>query len=389
MAKMFSIYQIRRHRDGKAYVGLTARSVAERVRFHWMESRSKGVHPGGLAAALRHVQMSTKGQHAMQEVEGLGRLPAALLEHFEVRVLEAFKGDAALARDREGFWVDQLGTRYPDGFNIQPGGSSAGCVFNAQPLEVEVAGRRLSFASLSEAHRYFEQHLDHLKGASLPTFTTLRARLAAGWSAEEAFGFVAHEDLRRVREAFHCQGQRFTSLKAASEATGLGLETLRSRLHRAKNSGRAHQDLLQPLPKAYQASSCLPHPENPEQQRLSAKDFAQLTGLAQSTVSHRARRFREKYPDSTSPYALLKALLEGEDRRKWIELTLPTGEHFQGGINALAGKVHTTPDLQAFRIQPYALTTLKNRLKACCKKEPTPSPEKVFQALGLQEVAGH
>ena len=360
----YIVYNISRKSDGKEYVGITRRKLEIRIGFHSTEAMYKGVHSGGLAVAIRSIRKSG----------------GKFNDYFSYSVLESFRSKKDYALAREEFYVNNLNTRYPHGFNIQPGGSSAGSVENGIPITLIVNKTEYDFECISEAVAWVNSNhqSEYLEEA------TVRRRLSQDWPIDEAFGFAEHIDQRTIREAFLFDGTEYNSLRIVSDISGIPIPTLRSRLQRAKDNGVENYDLAIRMPVKWFGSSLLPHPHDHELDGITSRDFFDLTGVPQTTVSSRAKKYRTKTPEDDQTRAdLLKYLLSGENRSANIRLKLPDGTDFSGSINQFAKVIVESKSIQKYRQSSVKYSTLRKRLQKLFQESNKPKNTEILQTVDL------
>ncbi len=361
----YLIYKITRKSDGKHYVGVTRRALDVRVSFHWTEAKVKGVNPNGLAVALRTARQNG------QKFE----------DCFNAKVLEEIFCNKNYALERERFYVENLGTMAPNGFNIQPGGSSAGAIENGIPIELSIDGKDLYFGAVSEAVSWINSNL---KNEYLDE-RTVRRRLASDWMIDEAFGLAPHVDKRSQRKPFAFDGELYTSLRTVSELTGIPIDTLRSRLQRAKENNIDDYDLVERIPIRKYSSSCLPHPFNEEFDGIASRLFSELTGVSQTTVSSRARTYRTKVTDSEQTReGLLDYILNGVNRSESITLHLPSKRVISGSINKISKIISNDADLERYKVEKLSYSTIRKRLQIYCREHKIRRSEEMLKIVGLK-----
>jgi len=274
----YIIYGLEELASGRHYVGLTRRSLNERIRSHLNQARrDRRVRPGGLIAALRLM-------------ESLGQTYA---DCFASRIL-AYAKTAEEARVLERLWVDRLESRKPSGLNDMPGGSSVGGVENAQPLSVTGSdGVPRIYPSIGQAIAACND-VRASKGQPRLEPSTVYARLAAGWTTEEALSVKPRRHFGSVRRSLALGDEVYSTLLEASEATGVPRTTLSSRLHRLKRAGLAGVPQIGQDRRAGRTSRAapldIPWPGTTE--RLTAAAFAARVGLPKATIIHRWHRAR-------------------------------------------------------------------------------------------------
>ena len=274
----YIVYAIEELASGRTYVGLTRRPVRERIASHLAQSRRGGrTRAGGLMASLR--LMHALGQRFAQ--------------CFSVRVLARAR-TVEEARTLEREWVERLDCRTPHGFNSMPGGSSVGGVDNAK--SVTIVGRDGSPRTYPSIRTAVDEINSARARDGLARLEpgTIYSRVAGGWKLEEAFGLERRQRPQGIRQPFALGGGVYTSLRAASEATGLLPSTVRSRLQRAGQS--IGDDMPQiGLDRRARGAGAIPRlhilwPQTEE--LLTAAEFAARTGLPKATVIHRWHQLR-------------------------------------------------------------------------------------------------
>jgi len=345
----YIIYALEELASGKHYVGLTRRTLDQRVAAHiYQARRDKTVRPGGLMAALREALKSGVRFHL----------------RFSARIVaRARTADEARALERQ--WILLLEAHKPLGFNDMPGGSSIGGVGNALPLSIVAAdGARQGYRSIGRA---IAARNAELAAAGQPALKpgAVYARLAGGWPSEEALGSTAHQDKRGERPAFKVGGQEYTRLREASEATGVRAAALRSRLHRndtlisggIPDIGRDRRveatGRLAPLNIAWPGSKEL----------LTAASFAARVGIAKATILHRCKRAEAVQSGAWSPAAMYRFLTTRIERRKVVRLALPDGRTWIGGERELIRRMLRDDVLEASRARRLSASGIRRRLR--------------------------
>jgi hypothetical protein len=330
----YIIYALEELASGRHYVGLTRRTLAERIASHVSQARrNRPVRARGLMAALRLV-------------DSLGQTFSAC---FSARVL-ARAETADEARALEEHWVGLLDCRTPNGLNDMPGGSSVGGLDNARAVSaIGPDGKTRLYKSIQAA--IADCNAERAAGGQPPLeYAAVYARLAGGWTPEEALGFKRRQDPRAVRAPFAIGDEIYTTLQAASDATGLLMDTLRSRLHRAKKSGAAGipqigEDRRARAPGRLEPL-LIPWPLTNE--TLTAKEFANRTGVPKATIIHRWHRVRLRLSDGKRPEAdavhTYLTMPAGGKRaaaraldRLLSDVMTPTVRSFSGGARAQVG----------------------------------------------------
>ena len=362
-AGVYSIYVIKRISDGRRYVGVTQRSLELRKRLHiyCARRRTQVPRPGGLGEAI--LQAERSGLSAAVE--------------FEIKLLETCTTPLE-ARRLEALWIERLRTRVPNGFNQQPGGATLGGPGNARPITLGPVGQTpRSFQSIMSALAVTNatREASGQKALRLPT---VYARLQAGHAQRAAFGLTQRLDLRRKRaEPFRYRGRTHVSLHTVSSRKNIPIDTLRSRLHRARIAGIANADIgfdrrLPGSPRRNDAGPgrlppmSLPHPTDAEAPPVSAAEFARLTGIPKATVTHRFNRvlagdFGD--PSQLQREQLLSLLTSEQERRIVIALPVPDGRTLRAGVRELIRYVLSSPSLLAVRKENLGMSAIRARLR--------------------------
>ena len=361
----WAVYVLTHRRTGRTYVGLTKRTIAQRVSAHVSHARrDTGCRPGGLLEALR-TELAA------------GRFFAAA---FEARIVCrcATAADAAIA---ERQWIVMLGSAAPHGYNLMPGGG-VGSVANARQVSVEVGqGRWEVYATIYEAIGHRNRRLRDARQAGLDPYRVY-ARLAAGWSAAEALGYQTHTDRRGQRAPFMVNGQVYSSLRQAAADTGIPAVALRGRLGRISKVTAPDMPTMQGTPDRLLDISAdrrrhatgenvllgIMWPATGEM--LTAAELSARTGVPKSTVLHRWHRVRDEEARRVGrglpPYStaeVLRMLRHRTERRKVVRLELPTGDTWQGGERELIRRMQDSPDVDALRMNPLTESGVRRRLR--------------------------
>ncbi|MCA3306920.1 MAG: hypothetical protein ING00_14090 [Roseomonas sp.] len=362
-AGVYSIYEIRRRSDGRRYVGVTQRPLELRKRLHiyCARRRTQVPRPGGLGEAILRAERSG--------------LSAAV--EFEITLLETCTTPLE-ARRLEALWIERLKTRVPNGFNLQPGGATLGGPGNARPITLGPVGQAPQvFQSIMSALAATNatREANGEKALRLPA---VYARLQAGHAQRAAFGLTQRLDLRRKRaEPFRYRGRTHVSLHTVSSRKNIPIDTLRSRLHRARLAGIANADIgfdrrLPGSPRRNDAGTgrlpplSLPHPKDAEAPPVSAAEFARLTGIPKATVTHRFNRvlagdFGD--PAALTRQQILNILIQKTERRIVIALPVPDGRVLHGGVRELIRHLFSQPRLLAVRHERLGPSAIRARLR--------------------------
>lgn len=353
--RVYSIYAIERKDDGMTYVGLTSRPLPARMKAHAYDAMRQGRSnsPGSLASAIRQVIL--RGHR--------------FSDGFRWRILAKGLSEED-ARQAEADWIERLNCFRPRGFNKLRGGASAGGPANARPVSFKhpTLGQ-LDFESLYQAIWFRNTELRHA-GKREYEPSTIYARIDVGWSLGEALGYIQHADGRSRRAAFKHNGAELDRLRIASEATGIPVDTLRSRLHRAKQAGLVQYDLADDRrtsgKRQKRTEILLPHPGSPGGGRnLNSASFARVTGVPKATVVSRVAQLRNSGVDLAvlPDEDLIEQLTIPKDRRRIITLTLPNGEVLTGGEREVIRRVLGDTGLSATRMERLGESAIRRRLR--------------------------
>ena len=357
------VYRIRRKSDDRSYVGVTQRQIEVRKTLHiYFAKRPNHNHrSGGLAEAIR-------------EAERSGLVPA---EEFEITLLESCS-DPEMARSLERQWIAKLNTAFPHGFNLAKGGASLGGPGNARPVTISrPGGEPAKFQSIMAAVGALNSQR-RSNGDPTLGLGTVYARLQSGQSPRAALGLTQRLDLRRKRaEPFRYRGRTHVSLHTVSSRKNIPIDTLRSRLHRARIAGIANADIgfdrrLPGSPRRNDAGPgrlppmSLPHPTDAEAPPVSAAEFARLTGIPKATVTHRFNRvlagdFGD--PAALTRQQILDILILKTERRIVIALPVPDGQVLHGGVRELIRHLFAQPALLAVRHERLGPSAIRARLR--------------------------
>ncbi|VVO53637.1 hypothetical protein PS858_00410 [Pseudomonas fluorescens] len=309
----FSIYQITYRLPfgtGKRYVGLTQRTLKDRLNAHFNEStreKPRGISPFHLGYAIR---------------DHLQKFPD--VPPTEAFVIELLKDYASLdeMRDGEGFWIDTLKTMAPDGFNLMRGGSSVGGPSNAKPCEIFLGDRLQTFSSFTAAAKAVASSEGIVDPNEIRRFiarASMKMRGSKGkpeskYSLAEALGIEPREDGRR------------TDLSRAAKASGRSVDTERSRYQRQKLRDKRLADGVN--------TGKLPSLDDPSQ-LVSQKALFETLGISASTGRFRLAQIAARL-DFMTPREIHDHLRKPQDRSKPITVDLPNGQRISHGVNALA-----------------------------------------------------
>lgn len=281
----FTIYQII-HRppfgNGKRYVGLTKRTVQDRLNAHFNEStreKPRGISPFSLGYAIRDHLLS---------------FPTAPLESaFVIETLQVYTTLEAM-RDGESHWIDTLQTMAPAGFNIMRGGSSVGGPSNSKPCEIFLDGKLQTFSSFTDAAKAAAKGEGIIDPIEIKKFVAnakakmhgTKGKPETRYSLAEALGIEPRDD------------GRWTQVSRAAKAAGRLVDTERSRNQRQKlreqrlATGDWSDHGTAPLPlqshTASSADNCVRGPEHQSLDRtLSSGTDRRATGFNDPTGNSR------------------------------------------------------------------------------------------------------
>jgi hypothetical protein len=259
-------------------------------------------------------------------------------------------------------------------------------------VTVEIDGTMVTYSSFYEA---LSARNRALKAAGSPIIETSAAyaRLAANWPAEEVLGYRPHDDGRGTRPLFYFDGQPFTSLRAASIATGLPLDTLRTRGYRRRNEPDGNLDIGLDRRKQGKGRAALeelriPWPGTDE--HLTAAEFGQRTGIAKATVIHRWHRIRSEeaqreeqdLPPLTPLEVHERLTAQPAERRKVLALLLPDGRVWRGGERELIRQLFADYAIEASRTERLSESGIRRRLRHLAADERN-DPKLVRHAFGF------
>jgi len=334
----YSIYMIERLNDGRRYVGLTRRSVEARIRSHVHDAaRRRRVRRGGLAADIRRAR----------------RAGIPFDAAFRWRVLEKGLGLVA-AKRAEARWVERLHSNFPRGFNMMPAGGVGGPALSQCLVVHHPALGVKAFAAIGEAIGWVNRDRA-VRGLNRLAPATVFYRLSAGWSPEEALGLAPRTDGRSLRAPFRFSGRTYRSLREVSAASGVGIETLRSRLQRARALNGGDLDIGDDRRRGSvgrRPSLPLPHPEDAGRTVDAATLIYRFAAVARQSCGAQLPSRGE----------LLRALTHRCERRKVISLTVG-GVTLEGGIREVISRVLRDPALEAQRRQRLGLSGIRRRLR--------------------------
>jgi hypothetical protein len=185
-----TIYLITQSATGKSYVGLTRRPFKVRMQGHWDAAR-KGI--GSSESLWSAIRLHGK-------------------DAFSFKILEVVSTIGQLS-DREKYWIDKLQTLTPLGFNQNRGGS----VSEYPTIYVVQGNEYWGAANLADEFGIYEE--------------TLRARLNAGWSVEQAVEISPRPKSKRSGTKYKIGDKTFSSETEMSVYFGITPEKFRSRFY--------------------------------------------------------------------------------------------------------------------------------------------------------------
>ena len=188
-----------------------------------------------------------------------------------------------------------------------------------------------------------------------------------------------------------CNGQTFRSLRAASNVLGVSAQTLRSRLHRAKQLGRGTVDVGQD--RRRRSSSVQRRPRSrillPDlrtgQLCLNATEFARLSKLPKATVLHRWHQIAlsGQNPSLLAPADLHRRLTTPVQRQHSVTLRLPSGRRLSGGVRKVVKTFLADAESASVKLR-LSESGIRRRLR---RVMPTQNQPELQWAFGLSDVA--
>lgn len=331
--------------EEKLYVGVTQRTLSDRLNAHFNEStrkKTRGLSRFSLGFAIRqHLEQDTRGDR--------------LNEDFQIRELEVYSSVGAMLAG-EAQWIERLKTMAPSGYNLMRGGSSAGGPSNSKPCEIFIDYKLESFTSIGDAIRavaLFHGITDDTERRKFHGKVRTRMGYKTGhpWSFAEALELEPREDFRN------------TLLSKNAKASGENIGTARSRDFRKKKAGK-----LANVDKIYN----VPDPGDLTQ-FVSIGKAAELLGIPKSTVRWRLDQIRLKQTPMT-PAEIISHIKNPQDRKNLIRVQLP-GENdpVEFGYNELAEK---------FQKKGHSFSAIKSRLR---KMGASADNDDILEAIGLKE----
>lgn len=198
-----TIYVVTNLLTGKQYVGQTVKKFSER----WEQ----------------HIESSKVGEKLNNE-----SLPYAIwihgVENFSVEILESsISGDPKI-NAREKYWIKNLNTEKPNGYNLTAGGGS-----------YSSGGRKYVFKGIEYPSR---SELCRTYNVIPATFSQ---RIKLGWSIEQALGVIPPKStkVRKITVIVNNKAIFFNSIKVASEYFGIDYNNAMKRLSSGKTPEQA------------------------------------------------------------------------------------------------------------------------------------------------------
>lgn len=324
----------------KSYVGVTIRELPDRKQAHLNEASRGGrsISPHSLGWAIR------------EEIRR-GNVPE---ERFRIELLEEC-GSVEEMLDGEERWIEALGTMAPAGYNLMPGGRSAGGPSNSKPVCMFADGELKEFPSISAAARARARELGKRNVSGFVHLVLVRIQM--GWTYAEALEYDDHED------------GRGTELSRKARDVGEKVATMRSREHRRRTKVERAR-----IPRGFR----LPAPDGSGGQ-VDIAGFAKQAELSKSTVTHRLHRIYKDIGQMTS-VEVISALTTAEKRTKIVVVHLPDGQRVEGGRNELA-KAFSTGEHAGCRVVPgLGYDALRTRLR---EAGDAASNDALLMALGV------
>ena len=239
------VYLANNKTNSKKYVGITTRSLRDRINGH-------------VSSANRGAGNANSIQTAIREED---------IEAFDFTVLYEAQ-DMEQLLEKEMFFISELNTMTPNGYNQNVGGAEPGGLLAGKSIKIDGE----FFPSHRAASNYF--------GLGE---TQLGARLAKGWSPEQAAGLEAHPD-GRSHIKIHFRGQDYDSFRDICIAYGVNERTALSR----------YKQLKWPLEKVFSTDNYVEKSTNKHivggHTFDGDSDLARHYNKHQSTVSRRLRK---------------------------------------------------------------------------------------------------
>lgn len=180
------VYKVVNKSTGKAYVGQTCRTLGERMK--------------------EHVQ---SGRLPFDDVlRELGP------ESFEISVIDEAETAEEL-NEKERFWIDRLGTLYPNGYNVRPGGGNRSGWHHTEASKEKMRAMKSGKGTGRDNPFYGKHHSEETK----KKFSERRKGLAH-MSPEGIERFAAGR--MHLKGCVNLDtGERFESIKEAAERYGI------------------------------------------------------------------------------------------------------------------------------------------------------------------------
>jgi hypothetical protein len=348
---LFIVYSLRHRQSGLTYVGLTKRRLRSRLAAHVSQSRRKRyVRPGGLLTAIR-------------EAEAAGLTIDMVFEAETV----CWAKTVAEARELERYWIAALQAAQPMGYNSMPGGASVGGPANSKCIRIEIGtGEFVDWPSIDAAATHC--NTARVAAGRRPLRpATYYARLQAGWSIEEAFEAKSRIDGRALRPAIRVGAVECHSLREIGVMTGLGIEALRSRLHRRQDLTADVTQDRRLIKRGRAAEIRVTWP--PTGERISLAKFASIAGLPKATILNRWHRMAGERIDTSNADAISEWLQTQNDRRKQLCLMLPDGDIWRGGQRELIRRLLQHGTWSTMRLDRLSESGILRRIRTLAPHE--------------------
>lgn len=339
----FTVYKVTHQvsdNNKKLYIGLTQRTLDERLAAHFNEStrrKARGISEFSLGFAIRdHLNKNDK---------------TTLGEYFSIEALATFSSLEEM-RKGEAYWIERFGAMAPKGYNLMRGGSSVGGPSNAKPCNVFIGSEEKIFESFSAAARFIASEEMSLSGVEVERFIgTARSRVKSGWSLTEALELEPRID------------ERTTKLSRKAREEGVKVDTARSREQRKKV--RIARDANNVQIKE------ITHPTTG--QTISWTEFFRLCGVNKSTGRFRLGQIAASV-HSMSAEEIRAHISKFQDRKKKITIKLPDETTKTLGVNEWA---------HLCECDGLGFSAIKSRLK---KAGPEASNEELLVAIGARSA---
>ena len=189
------VYLANNKTNSKKYVGITTRSLRDRITGHVSSANRGDGNTNSIQAAIREKN----------------------IEAFDFTVLHEAQ-DMEQFLEKEMFFIRELNTMAPNGYNQNVGGAEPGGLLAGKSIKID--------GEFFPSHRAASNYFGLVE-------TQLGARLAKGWSPEQAAGLVAHPD-GRSHIKIHFKGQDYDSFHDICIAYGVNERTALSRYKQYK-----------------------------------------------------------------------------------------------------------------------------------------------------------